>query len=300
MLNDSVKPLADQRWLRISQVLVTMPVLAVLGVTVWARLPALGGACSEDVSFFATAVFWLVTPPYILSLLGLVGKSPAGLKKGLAWAIVAGSFWGVVGLGFGLLDVFGGSAGEAWQPLLLGLVQAALVTSAIKTYRSLPQEKGDAGVLVKRAVWFIPYLILIGVCGAALPDLYYTTRESREASVVQALRRINAAQESYARAYPRGFSPTLAALGPPAGGSAPTPAAAGLIAADLAKGEKSHYTFRYTHNPPDAAGAISAYTLTATPTQTACTSWKRFFTDQTGVIRVTSESRPATVSDPAL
>jgi hypothetical protein len=181
---------ADRRWLLYTRLLAAAPIVAVFGLTLWVHMPASGGVCAEDVSFFATAVFWLITPPFFRSLGHLLRKSAIGRKKGLAWAVVAGSFWGVVGLSLGLMDLFGGPSREAWQPVLVGLLPIALVASAIK--------------------------------------------------------------------------------------------------------------FQYAHESPDATGKITAYTLSATPTQPACTRWKRPLTDQTGTIRVTTEDRSATVNDPPL
>jgi hypothetical protein len=262
-------------------------------------MPALRSGCSEDISFISTAL-WLATPPYVIGLVHLLGRSAQRLKKGLAWAVVAGSFWVGISLLLVLAEVFGGSARDAGMPLISTVIQITLVTSAIKTYYSGCRETGDAAILFKRALLFIPYLILFVLIVAALPDFYSTTRGSRAAAAVDALRKINSAQVSYASTYPQGFSTTLAALGPPIGGTAPSASAAGLIDRDLASGAQNEYTFRYTPAARDAAGKTTTYTLTATPTEPECTRWKRFFTDQTGTIHVTSENLPVTVNDPAL
>jgi hypothetical protein len=212
--------------------------------------------------------------------------------------VVAGSFWGGISLLLVLAEVFGGSARDAGIPLISTAIQITLVTSAIKTYYSGCRETGDIAVLFKRALLFIPYLILFALIVAALPDYYATTRGSRAASAVDALRKINSAQVSYARTYSGGFSTTLAALGPPPGGTAPGASAAGLIDRDLASGAQHEYTFRYTPGAREAAGKTTTYTLTATPTEPECTRWKRFVTNQTGTIHVTSEDRPASVNVP--
>lgn len=298
--SETVKPLANRRWLIASRLLAAMPMVAVLCITVWVHLPVSGGVCSADVSFVTDLVFWLATLPYVLSVAHLLGKSANGLKKGLAWAVVAGSFWAGIGLLFGLPEAFRGSAREAWPFLLLSLVQIALAACAIKTYYSTVRQKGDLRILLRCVGWFVPYLILMFMVTAALPDLYYSSRHSREAEAVRALRKINSAEESYSRTYPLGFSPSLAALRPPSNGAAPSAAAAGLIEGDLAAGTKSEYAFRYTHDAPDPTGKITSYTATATPAHAACTQWKRFFIDQTGAIHVTTENRSATVGDPAL
>jgi hypothetical protein len=69
----------------------------------------------------------------------------------------------------------------------------------------------------------------------------------------------------------------------------------------LASGQKSHYTFSYTPGPEDVNGKIQSYTISARPSpECQGKRMRSYFTDQSGVIRVTNEDRPATVNDPAL
>jgi type IV pilus assembly protein PilA len=92
-----------------------------------------------------------------------------------------------------------------------------------------------------------------------------------------------------------GYSPSLVALGPPAGGGAPTSAAADLIDSVFAAGVKAGYTFTYT---PSAAiaGIIYGYTLNADPVTPGQTGQRFFYTDQSGVIRANTAAK-ATVAD---
>lgn len=297
--HEGALPLANRRWLAATRMLAATPLVAVLGFAIWECLPVSGKVCSEEVSAVTGAILLLATLPFAVSLAHLLGKTASRLKTGLAWAVIAGCFWGGIFLLLGLPDAFAGSFRQAWWLLLAALVQIALATCAIRTYYSTTREKGDRRVLLRGVGWFAVYAVSLFIVVAALPDLLYTAHHQYEARARVALHEINSAQETYARTYPQGFSPTLAALGPPPSGAAPSASAAGLIEAALAQGTQSQYTFRYTHEPPDAAGKITGYTVTADPARPECSSWRHYLTDQTGAIHETFENRPATVNDPA-
>jgi hypothetical protein len=59
----------------------------------------------------------------------------------------------------------------------------------------------------------------------------------------------------------------------------------------------AHYTLQYTPGKPTADGIIKSYTLTA---RSRNAGYLNFYTDESGVFRVTAEGRPATVQDPLL
>jgi hypothetical protein len=297
MPNESPTPLPNRRWLNITRGAALAPIGLALIYSRWPRMPVFPSGCSEDLNFLSIAL-WLATPPYFISLVRLLGRSAQKLKKGLAWAVVAGFFWGVISLIFVLAEVFGGSPRDAGLPLISTVIQIILVTSAIKTYYSGRREAGDPAILSKRVGLFILNLIFFGSIFIALPDFYSSKQWRRADSAVGALREINSAQASYADTYSQGFSTTLIVLGPPPAGTAPSASAAGMIHRDLASGARNEYTFRYTPGARDAVGKITTYTLTATPSEPECTRWKRFFTDQTQKIHVTSDNRPARVDDP--
>jgi hypothetical protein len=297
LANNSPPPLANRRWLNITRAAAVAPIVLALAFSRWPRMPVFPSGCSEDLNFLSIAL-WLATPPYFISLIRLMGKSAPKLKKGLAWAVVAGSFWGMISLIFLLTEVLGGSLRDAGLPLISTVIQVLLVISAAKTYYSGGREAGDSALLSKRAGLFIVNLLFFGSFFIALPDFYSSKQWSQANSAVGALREINSAQASYAGKYPQGFSTTLTALGPPPDGTAPSASAAGIIHRDLASGVRNDYTFRYTPGARDASGKITTYTLTATPTEMECTRWKRFFTDQTQKIHETSDNRLATVDDP--
>ncbi len=118
-------------------------------------------------------------------------------------------------------------------------------------------------------------------------------------TAVGSMRSINTAEVFYDKAYGKGFSPTLAALGIPDKGTPPTAAAAGLLDNSLTGGKKAGYVFVYKSGAPDKDGRINTYTVVARPAK-----WQKgllsVFTDETGKIRGTSEKREPTAQDEPL
>jgi hypothetical protein len=79
-----------------------------------------------------------------------------------------------------------------------------------------------------------------------------------------------------------------------------------LIDTVLAGGQKAGYIYTYTPGPPvkqPAAGCpagAESYTVSARPRVFGKTGGRSFFTDHSGVIRMTRDDRAATVSDPPI
>jgi hypothetical protein len=191
---------------------------------------------------------------------------------------------------------------EAFEWVVLGCVvttQAVLVGSAIKAYDTLPRQAGDKATLWLGLGGAAVLAAIFAYLAITVPSLVRSKIAANQAAAVGSLRTINIAESTYTREYKAGYSPTLAALGKPVGGSPPSASAAGLIDRVLAAGTKSGYTFTYTPGPKDGAGHIKSYTVTARPMNDR-TGRNSYFTDQTGVIRQTSEDRPATAKDPPL
>src|SRR5580692_9685761 len=59
----------------------------------------------------------------------------------------------------------------------------------------------------------------------------------------------------------------------------------------------AHYTLQYTPGIPTPSGRITAYTLTA---RAGNFGYRNFYTDESAIMRATSEDRIATVQDPPL
>ena len=146
-------------------------------------------------------------------------------------------------------------------------------------------------------IFLIAYLVLVFVVADAIPSTLRTPIAAHQASAVGLLRIINTAEVTYASTYD-GFSPTLSALGPPPANAPPTASVAGLIDDVLAGGRKSGYRFAYLPGPKDSDGHIKSYTVVARPLEYNNCGVNSYFTDESGVIRQTSEDRPATAKDP--
>src|SRR5207245_4038874 len=82
-------------------------------------------------------------------------------------------------------------------------------------------------------LFLVATLILLIIVAMAIPHVDRSRMAANQASAVGALRTIDTAETGYASAYHTGYSPTLAALGPPLSGNG-TASAAGLIDCALA------------------------------------------------------------------
>jgi hypothetical protein len=113
-----------------------------------------------------------------------------------------------------------------------------------------------------------------------------------EESCISNLRSINVAQGTYWGGDPtKGYARTLRELGP---------AGVGFLEPVIASGKKDDYRYQLipehtAHNQP-----IMHYTITARPIKRLMKDQRSFFTDETNVIRFTTENRAATAADPPL
>ncbi len=288
----AAQPAIDTRWLRVVKValVVSMLVPAVLVIAVSGELFPFG-------LLLAGAFGW-----YHWWLFSRLRKTRP--KKGLAVAIGTGLvifFYACVGFAIAWV----GSETKVWLvPILVGLpslVPVALVASAIKAYYTMGREPGDSNLLVKGLLRGLLYFFILGLpVAVVVPSLVRSPTAAHQASAVGSLRTINTADIMYESTYDRGYSPTLAALGPPPGNAQASAAAAGLIDSVLASGIKSGYTFSYSPGLADKAGRVKNYTVSARPLKYTKTGWNSYFIDETGVIRQTNEDRAATVKDPPL
>jgi type II secretory pathway pseudopilin PulG len=123
--------------------------------------------------------------------------------------------------------------------------------------------------------------ILLVVAAIAIPNLLHSNLSGNESSGVASLRTLNAACANYSMLY-GGYPGSLSNLGP---GDAANSTSAALIDAALASGTKSGYVFTYTAGAIGIGGNVLSYNITANPTTPGSTGRRRFFTDQSGVIR---------------
>ena len=288
-----VEKRVDTPWLwrvRIATVF-SMLLVVVLAIVSWQRV---FGDTEAFVSYWAAEVL------YLLILRRLLWAKPK--KTGLPLAIGTGSLMFVLS---GILCLQRYSNFE-WMSqsyfLLFALTQAALVGSAIKAFRSSQREGGANGRLKTGIA--LPWILFL--TGGFVYTGWYNVTERYQLEptywVPHSLHAIFYAEEKYLAIYNTGYSPSLLALGSPAGNQPPSPSAAGLIDDVLAAGRKGGFTFTYSPGAKDAAGRITSYTVIARPVEFRFgerTGTHNYFIEQTDIIHETIEDRPATVNDPA-
>jgi type IV pilus assembly protein PilA len=128
--------------------------------------------------------------------------------------------------------------------------------------------------------------IILIIITIAVPKYQQTMRFTRETAAIKAIQTIHQMEVQYQSQYGR-YAVSLAELGPPQTGGAPTPASADLISTDLAGGEKQGYKFSVT-------GTQGGYTVNANPANYPTSGSRTFFSDQSMVIRENYGPEPAT------
>lgn len=118
--------------------------------------------------------------------------------------------------------------------------------------------------------------IIAIIAAIAIPSLLNARKAGNEASAISSLRTLTTVNEQYRTRF-QTYSDTLGNL-----------QLAGYIDTVLGAGAKSGYTFTY---PVPATANV--WTCTTSPTEDAATGDRRFFVDQTGVIRF-EQAAPAT------
>jgi len=146
------------------------------------------------------------------------------------------------------------------------------------------------------------------MAGSSLQNLTRppTSREkANEASATATLRTYNTAEVVFASTYNKGFTDGLNKLATPAGGGQPDMYHADLVdpvLSGLSEGGtnltmiKNGYKFTYTPGPGQF-GLIISYTITAEPVEYGVTGKRSFYTDQSAVVRATTDNRPANAGD---
>jgi len=106
---------------------------------------------------------------------------------------------------------------------------------------------------------------------------------------VSNLRAITGAQNDYwGGDRNRGYARTLKELGP---------TGVGFLEPVIASGKKDDYRYKLKPQKTAPNQPVRHYTLTARPTKRWVRDQKSYFTDETGVIRFTTENRPARATD---
>lgn len=138
--------------------------------------------------------------------------------------------------------------------------------------------------------------IILIIAAMAVPNFMRARLAANEASTVSSCRALNTAELTYHAFYQRGYTSTLAQLGPPGSGPA-TAAVADLIDSTLAGGQKSGYLFSYAPGGL-TSGVYSSYSLQANPSTPGSTGISYFYTDPSGVIRFSASGAAGPSSSP--
>jgi type IV pilus assembly protein PilA len=150
--------------------------------------------------------------------------------------------------------------------------------------------------------------IILIIAAIAIPNLLRARMAANEASAVGSIRTINTSAVTYASTWGVQFPGTLGAMGGPVGAAAVC-ATAELIDPTLAAATgvataKSGYFFTYvgaTATP--AVGGCTGdqtYTIVGQPAIFGQTGQRGFFSDQSGVIRYTTNGSAPTIASPPL
>jgi type IV pilus assembly protein PilA len=142
--------------------------------------------------------------------------------------------------------------------------------------------------------------IILIIAAIAIPNLLRSRMAANEASAVGSLRTINTAQVTYATTYPTVGFATITALGGAAPCTTATSATSCLIDSTLSVTmSKSGYDF-VVGGFASGGGVVVAYTATGLPSAVGQSGQRGFFTDQSGVIRFTTDGSAPTNGSPAI
>jgi prepilin-type N-terminal cleavage/methylation domain-containing protein len=139
--------------------------------------------------------------------------------------------------------------------------------------------------------------IILIIAAIAIPNLMRNKIQANETSAVQSLRALTESALLYSNSY-GGFPHAISDLGPAAGGTPASSAAADLIDTVLSSGVKAGYRFTYVPGTTDPAGHVLTYSVTATPVSPGSSGQRSFYTDQSGTIRNTSSGTADSNSAP--
>ena len=141
--------------------------------------------------------------------------------------------------------------------------------------------------------------IILIIAAIAIPNLLRSRMAANEASAVGSVRTMNTSAVTYASTYPSdGFPATLAAMGDPGGGACTASSTQGcLLDSVLTTGTKSGYSFVWAG---DGKTPSVNYTVTGVPVVIGSSGQRGFFSDQSGVIRYTTNGAAPTIASPPL
>lgn len=194
----------------------------------------------------------------------------------------------------------GEPSGKATASLICGIfffIFPAAICAIVLGHIALAEIKRSSGrligagrataglVLGYMGVAAIPLTLI--VAAIAIPNLLRARSMANEASAVASIRMINTAESAYLEAFPKvGFACQIGVLG--GNGNPSTPEAAALLDSQLASGTKSGYAFRI-EGCTASEGVVDGYQIIAFPLQPGTTGRRVFCSNQSGIIKATSE-----------
>lgn len=154
-------------------------------------------------------------------------------------------------------------------------------------------KRTDAGFSIIELL--IVVAIILVIAALAIPNMLHSKMAANESAAVAALRTLSGGEVNYVTTYSAGFSPTLAAMGPPSTGVTASSSSADMIDSVLASGTRNGYVFSYTPLYGSGSPVATGYQVTANPVSPGTTGLWFYYLDQSNVIRGNYNS-PATVS----
>jgi prepilin-type N-terminal cleavage/methylation domain-containing protein len=133
--------------------------------------------------------------------------------------------------------------------------------------------------------------IILIIAAIAIPNLIRARVSANESSAVGAIRIIDAAEISYAAAYPdQGFATALLNLGSAVGATCvPSTGSGCFIDSALSSGTKSGYTYALQiGSSPIAGGVAPSYSIIASPVMVNVTGIRSFCSFEDAVVRSSS------------